>query len=118
VTNHVRDIGTRLPRSSADNGGSLQHQSAPSQRPQRAARSRYGFATLVISCLSLPLFLPIGPADDKQGRGTASERAEPARFLVAAYLIAPLTDLITPFSSIVPALSVRLNTQHDLSLSS
>jgi hypothetical protein len=64
----------------------------------------------------LPLFLPIGPASDKQGRVAASERAEPARFLVTAHLIAPLTDLTTLFRFIVPALSVRLNTQHDLNL--
>jgi fermentation-respiration switch protein FrsA (DUF1100 family) len=100
-----------------DNGGRLQHRSDPSQRLQRAARSPYGFATFVMSCLSLPLFLSNGPADDKQGRVAASERAEPARFLVAAHLIAPLTDLTTLFSSIVPALPVRLNTQHDLNLS-
>jgi hypothetical protein len=99
-----------------DNGGRLQHRSDPSQPLQRAARSQYGFATLVMS-LSLPLFLPIGPADDKQGRVAASERAESARFLVAAHLIAPLTDLTTHLSSIVPALPVRLNTQHDLNLS-
>ena len=100
-----------------DNGGRLQHRSDPSQRLQRAARSPYGFATFDMSCLSLPLFLSNGPADDKQRRVAASERAELARFLVAAHLIAPLTDLTTHFSSIVPALPVRLNTQHDLNLS-
>jgi hypothetical protein len=70
-----------------------------------------------MSCLGLTLFLPNGRADDKQGRVAASERSEPARFLVAAHLIAPLTDLTTLFGSIVPALAVRLNTQHDLNLS-
>jgi hypothetical protein len=60
-----------------------------------------------MSCLSLPLFLSNGPADDKQGRVAAAERAKPAGFLVAAHLIAPLTDLTTLFSSIVPALPVR-----------
>src|SRR5712672_2523568 len=46
-----------------DNDGRLQHRSASSRGPERAARSSYGFATLVTRCLSSPPFLPIGLVD-------------------------------------------------------
>src|SRR5580692_12463857 len=101
-----------------DNDGRLHHRSDPSQRLKRAARSSYGFATLVIGCLSSPPFLPIGPADHEQGSVATSEKAGPARFpAAAAHVIAPVTDLRTHFRSIVPALPVRLDTQRDLSVS-
>jgi len=76
-----------------DSGGRLHHRSASSQRLERAARSSYGFASLVTCCQFAAI--SAGPTDDEQGSGAAFEKAGLERFPAAAHVIAPVTDLRT-----------------------
>src|ERR1700743_845963 len=87
-----------------DNGGRVNARGAAARGPERAARSSYGFDTLVTRSASVRRHCCPWCRLTTSNEASRPLKGGSARFPAAAPVIAPATDVRTPFRSIVPAL--------------